>query len=217
MVLVNFFLIEKIAKTKKTQTGIYKTIVSYVTQARSWMPNEIGGVVWFAPHAAHTSCYVPFPVSMKRIPASYSSATGTLDRDYAFWVHRILLNVAQIKYKYMIEDIKAQQNVSEGGSLVLQSAAEAEFKVDGNITKFNNRFTINADQVVKNFSSLIDQLLEHYPDGYCNGCGKGPHEIGYPAWWLKEVGFTSETPTQCINKCPDTTLAVYKQCVQSCL
>ena len=32
-----------------------KTIVSYVLEVRSWLPPEVGAVLWFAMHAAHTS------------------------------------------------------------------------------------------------------------------------------------------------------------------
>eukprot|EP01059_Diplonema_ambulator_P000320 TRINITY_DN10269_c0_g1_i2.p1 TRINITY_DN10269_c0_g1~~TRINITY_DN10269_c0_g1_i2.p1 ORF type:complete len:547 (+),score=117.87 TRINITY_DN10269_c0_g1_i2:51-1643(+) len=197
--------------------GIYKSIVSYVTQARSWLPNEIGGVVWFAPHAAHTSCYVPFPVGMDTIPVAYNSSTGTLDRTKAFWVHRILLNIAQIKYQYMIVDIKSLQSQVESNSLNLQETLDKWYLAHHNMSYLTAAYTQNAESVVAQFAQLIDTLLQHYPDGYCNGCGHGlPHEIGYPTWWLDAVGYQNTT-SQCIDTCPETSVAEYKTCVKRCL
>eukprot|EP01064_Diplonema_japonicum_P026521 TRINITY_DN37975_c0_g1_i1.p1 TRINITY_DN37975_c0_g1~~TRINITY_DN37975_c0_g1_i1.p1 ORF type:complete len:558 (+),score=110.93 TRINITY_DN37975_c0_g1_i1:50-1675(+) len=205
--------------------GIYKTIVSYVTQSRSWLPNEIGGVVWFAPHAAHTSCYVPFPVGMDTIPIAYNSSTGTLDRTKAFWVHRILLNVAQIKYQYMIVDIKEMQAFSEGNSLSLQKELDATYLKNHDMGQVTAAFTQNANNIVKNFSQLSDTLIQHYPDGYCNGCGHGlPHVLGYPAWWLESVGYqnttaadTLRTMNKCVDSCPEDSVGSYKACVKACL
>jgi dipeptidase len=50
--------------------------VSLVLEARSWLPDPIGGTLWFAPHAAHTSVYAPFPCGLDELPASYSNASG---------------------------------------------------------------------------------------------------------------------------------------------
>lgn len=35
--------------------GTHHSIVSLVMEARAWLPDAIGGTLWFAPHAAHTS------------------------------------------------------------------------------------------------------------------------------------------------------------------
>jgi len=32
----------------------------YVNQARSWLPDEIGGVTWFGPDKPYLTCFVPF-------------------------------------------------------------------------------------------------------------------------------------------------------------
>jgi dipeptidase len=42
--------------------SLHRTIYSYVTQSRSWLPDAIGARLWFAPHQPHTSAYVPFYV-----------------------------------------------------------------------------------------------------------------------------------------------------------
>lgn len=35
--------------------ALYRTLISFVIVARGWLPAEVGGVVWFGPHAAHTN------------------------------------------------------------------------------------------------------------------------------------------------------------------
>eukprot|EP01035_Chromulina_nebulosa_P016909 gene16909-22398_t len=39
--------------------ALYRTSDSYIVQSRSWLPDDIGGVVWFGAHAAHGTIYVP--------------------------------------------------------------------------------------------------------------------------------------------------------------
>ncbi|KAJ9464606.1 hypothetical protein DIPPA_58035 [Diplonema papillatum] len=206
--------------------GIYKSIVSYITQARSFLPNEIGGALWFAPHAAHTSCYTPFPVGMNLIPLAYNSSTSTLDRTKAFWVHRILLNIAQIKYSYMIVDIKETQAMAETASRMLQQKTDQEFLAHRNLTAVSEAFLRNANSVVQTFANLSDSLIQKYPDGYCNGCGHNlSHVLGYPQWWLSDVNYSAPLQTQqpsmldvqlCTHECPELSVAAYKECVARC-
>ena len=67
----------------------HHSIVSLVMEARSWLPDPVGGVVWFAPHAAHTSVYAPFPCGMDVLPASFANGSGwgTVDRGVAAWAN----------------------------------------------------------------------------------------------------------------------------------
>jgi len=52
--------------------AIVRTIVSYVVQCRAWLPRAVGATLWLAPHAAHTSVYVPLPAGMAEVPAAYT-------------------------------------------------------------------------------------------------------------------------------------------------
>jgi hypothetical protein len=60
----------------------YRSVVSYVLQLRHWLDDNIGGVMWFSFHAAHTSFYVPFPAGMPPsfVPASYKPPPPTSKR-----------------------------------------------------------------------------------------------------------------------------------------
>ena len=63
--------------------------------ARDWLPDAVGGVVWFAPHAAHTNVYTPFPCGLDTIPPAFTwigatppewTAYALLKANERFWV-----------------------------------------------------------------------------------------------------------------------------------
>ena len=47
------------------QTGF-----SFVTQSRSWLPNSIGGVLWYGMDDTYTSCYFPLYCGINKIPVT---------------------------------------------------------------------------------------------------------------------------------------------------
>ncbi|HYW96014.1 MAG TPA: C69 family dipeptidase, partial [Bacteroidales bacterium] len=52
-------------------TATQQTGFSFVAEARNWLPDEIGGILWFGVDDAATSCYTPMYSSMTRIPESF--------------------------------------------------------------------------------------------------------------------------------------------------
>ena len=85
----------------------HHSIVSLVLEARGWLPDAAGGYVWFAPHAAHTSAYAPFPCGLLRLPEegapalpdSYALPSGWDDVNKsrrAAWVNRAVFALAQV-------------------------------------------------------------------------------------------------------------------------
>ena len=172
----------------------YKSIVSLVAQSRSWLPDEVGGVLWFSNHCAKTSFYSPFAVGQQSIPSvSFSeNSLDNLGRNVsAYWAAKVLFNVAELKQFYMIEDIRNLQDDTEGvdGSEGLQKFVDDKFVSDpefdmADVEKMYNRNAIN--NVVK-FWKFSDQMLMNYADGYCDGCGGDRNRhLGYPQWWLDD-------------------------------
>ncbi|MEJ2722480.1 MAG: C69 family dipeptidase, partial [bacterium] len=99
------------------QTGF-----SYVSQSRSWLPDRIGGVLWYGVDDTYTTCYVPLYCGITEVPKSFRTGSlGEFSWDSAWWVFNFVANFANLKYSYMIKDIQAVQGDLE--STFLSSSA----------------------------------------------------------------------------------------------
>jgi len=168
---------------------------TYVCQARGWLPDNIGGVVWLGLDAALTTAFMPFYAGMTQLPKSVETGdTAKFDRSSMFWAFNYLSNYLAIKFDYMIKDVKAKQAEIEGKALAMQPAVEtaalALNKVDPKLANeyLTNYCVDNANRVLASWWALSDAIIQKYADGYVNDPSLGT-KIGYPEWWRKDVGF----------------------------
>ena len=88
----------------------------FVAQMRSWLPNAVGGVVWFGVDDANTAVFVPMYCSITEVAKSYAQGTAdlyTLNWESAFWVNNWVANQAYNRYSQMIGDIRKVQHELE--------------------------------------------------------------------------------------------------------
>ena len=172
--------------------SIFRCSYSFVSQARSWLPDPIGGVLWFGEDAPHSTCYVPIYAGATSVPESFSSGRRDVyDKDAAWWAFNFVSNWADLKYSYMIQDIQAAQQKVEGDFFAMQPAVELAgvqlYEQDPELAvKYITNYTHNcANRAVKRWWELADELVAKYDDGYVGDLDS----VGYPTWWLEEVGF----------------------------
>jgi len=175
--------------------SLYRTSDSYIVQARGWLPNEVGGAVWFGPSVASGTVYTPFPIGMTSIPEFFSEGCPNfLAKNTAYWAIRYVANLLETKYSFMYKDVQATQNQLETASLELQAKYDKLF-ADGQSTPadLTQAFTANAATFLSTYLELFDQLMFKYADGWVNVPNLG-QSVGYPAWWLKAVGYQNGPP-----------------------
>lgn len=83
-----------------------------VAQLRSWLPDAIGGVLWFAVDDANTAVFTPMYGSITAIPECYRVGNGDMMNfswTSAFWIHNWVANMAYNRYEPMIGDIRPVQ------------------------------------------------------------------------------------------------------------
>ena len=177
--------------------SIFRCGFSYVCQARGWLPDPIGGLLWFGPDEPMSTVYVPFYVGVTRIAAPYYTVdTTTFSQDSAWWAFNFVANWAGLKYNYMIKDIQQKQDEIEIAQIhMIQEMDEKALalykkdpkKVPSLLTTYCET---QADQVVQAWWKLAWHLVAKYDDGYLNAPGKMAQEVGYPKEWYT----TSEWP-----------------------
>lgn len=74
---------------------------------------QVRGLLWLAPDAPHSSCYVPFYSGGAAVPRSFSVGSQWewgMDRNVAWWVFNFLSNYINTKYNIMHPIVAEQQN-----------------------------------------------------------------------------------------------------------
>jgi dipeptidase len=171
------------------QTGF-----SFVSQSRSWMPDVVGGVLWYGVDDTYTTCYVPLYCGIDAVPESF--AAGSLREfswDSAWWVFNFVANYANLRYSDMLPEIQAAQSDIEGTALAIQPAVEeaalALLKSDRDLAvRYLTDYSVtHGEQTVRRWRALGEHLVSKYNDGYVKDDDGSPKERGYPDSWLRAV------------------------------
>ena len=184
--------------------SLYRTSDTVVVQARGWLPDAVGGTLWFAPHAAHGSLFVPFSAGAARAPTEYSRGWAgervgaARARAGAYWACRAATNAMQLHFSAALPLVRAAQADWEARGLALQARlAAASPPPDANaLAEAHGAF---ARAAMRAWWELSDEILFAVADGDANRWEGGKfvsEPIGYPDWWLAdpEVGYTSGPP-----------------------
>ena len=145
-----------------------------VPQMRNWLPDAVGGILWFGADDADMAVFAPVYCSITDAPECFRVGNGdllTFSWTSAFWIHNWVANMAYHKYNFMIEDIrKVQQELENGYQDIIpaidKAATELYAKDPAEAAKFLTWFSsTNADAATARWKKLGEYLLVKYIDG----------------------------------------------------
>ena len=151
----------------------FQTGFTFVGQMRSWLPREVGGVLWFGVDDANTAVYAPMYCGITEVPAAFGKDAGdavTFSFDSGFWMFNWVSNMVYPRYSLLIDDLKKAQRTLEEGFFAGQSAVEAEavatYQVSpasavALLTKYSASVT---DKTMKDWMTLAQKLIVKYND-----------------------------------------------------
>ncbi len=168
------FTVDSVEYINERAIATQQTGFSFVAQMRNWLPNPIGGVLWFGVDDANTCVYVPMYCAMTEVPECYEVGNGDMlefSWTSAFWVHNWVANQAYYRYNQMIGDIHSLQKKMEDNFETMQPSIEKValdlYKQDPKqAVEFLNFYSVSeAENTTKNWRKLGEYLLVKFMDG----------------------------------------------------
>ena len=172
----------------------YNTSWSFVAQCRGWLPDEVGGIVWYGYDDTYWTCYLPMYNAITEIPVPFTNGDfQNFSWDNAWWVFNFVSNYANLKYSYMVKDMQEVQQRIEKQFIAEQAEVDEKVKLllerdRSEAIEYLNRLTAErADYLLQEWTNLANYLLTKYNDGYIKNEKGHPEEVGYPDEWKRKI------------------------------
>ena len=154
-------------------TSTQQTGFTYVSQMRSWLPRQIGGVLWFGNDDGNMVAYTPIYCGNTVQPECYNTpgadALTFSDRN-AYWVCNWVSNMVYPRYSQMFPSLKQVRDSLEQSYFAQQKAVEqkavALYESDQSAAlKFLNDYSNEkAQQMLARWKQLATYLIVKYND-----------------------------------------------------
>jgi len=188
--------VDSVKYCNERATSTQQTGFSFVAEARSWLPNPIGGILWFSVDDTYSTVYVPMYCGINKVPHAFAVGTGDFDTftwESAFWVFNFVSNYTYSRYSDMIQDVQKVQRELEGrfaSEVKNVDAAAVKLYEDSPqqaIDYLTNYSCERGQYTVKRWKKLGEFLIYKYLDGNVKDeHGKVTHP-GYPKSWYEKV------------------------------
>lgn len=150
-----------------------QTAFTFVSQLRSWLPREIGGVLWFGNDDANMVAYTPVYCGNTVQPACYNTKGAdavTFSSDNAFWLCNMVSNMVYPRYSQLFPELKAVRDSLETSYFANQTSIEKQaadlYKTDkaAALKLLNNYSNTKADEMLASWKRLATRIIVKYND-----------------------------------------------------
>ena len=181
----------------------------FVSQMRSWLPREIGGVLWFANDDANMAAFTPVYCSMTERPECYNTPGADalhFSKKNAYWVCNMTSNMVYPRYSLMFPTLKAVRDSLDNSYIAAQAGVEKKAQElyaqnPQAAVKYLNDYSVEkAQQMLARWNQLFEFMVVKYNDMIIKptdkngtfektqyGLGARPVRPGYPEKYAKEL------------------------------
>jgi dipeptidase len=151
------------------QTGFH-----FVSQSRSWLPDPVGGLIWWGVDDAANSLYMPIYASSTRVPSTVAVGNGdmmTYSPTSAFWIFNEVANLAYTRWNHIYPEVKAEQKKLENKFMTYtkaidQAAATLYAQDPALAVEYLTDYTVsNTDKAVMDWRKFYEYLFARFMDG----------------------------------------------------
>lgn len=205
------FKVDGVSYTNERAIATQQTGFWLLGQARSWLPDEVGGIFWFGVDDAATSALTPIYSSSLRVPECFRVGNGdmlTYSPTSAFWLFNRVTNFAYLLYDRVAPEIRKAVDKHENDAIERTAAIDAAAMMlykesPQKAREFLTDYSVNtAQDLFAKWDKLDKYLLVKFMDGNikkqdANGCfinnghsktiPASPSQPGYSEMWKRTV------------------------------
>ena len=181
----------------------------FVSQMRSWLPREIGGVFWFANDDANMAAFTPVYCSMTERPECYNTPGADalhFSKKNAYWVCNMTSNMVYPRYSLMFPILKEVRDSLDNSYFAAQAGVEKKAQElyaqnPQAAVKYLNDYSVEkAQQMLGRWNQLFEFMVVKYNDMIIKptdkngtfkktpyGLGATPVRPGYPEKFAKQL------------------------------
>ena len=181
----------------------------FVSQMRSWLPREIGGVFWFANDDANMAAFTPVYCSMTERPECYNTPgvdAVHFSKKNAYWVCNMTSNMVYPRYSLMFPTLKEVRDSLDNSYFAAQAGVEKKAQElyaqnPQAAVKYLNDYSVEkAQQMLGRWNQLFEFMVVKYNDMIIKptdkngtfkktpyGLGARPARPGYPEKFAKQL------------------------------
>lgn len=150
-----------------------QTAFSFVSQLRSWMPREIGGVIWFGNDDANMVAYTPVYCGNTVQPECYNTPDAdavTFSDKNAFWVCNWVSNMVYPRYSQIFPELQTLRDSLEASYFAQQADFEKKamnlYATDKQaaLRMLNDYSVEKAQQMLAEWKNLAIRIIVKYND-----------------------------------------------------
>lgn len=201
------YTVDGVTYFNERPTSTQQSGFTFVSQMRSWLPREIGGVLWFGNDDANMIAYTPIYCGNTVQPECYNTPGAdavTFSDKNAFWVCNWVSNMVYPRYSQMFPSLKTVRDSLERKYFDNQKAVEAKavsiYETDkpAALKYLNDYSNQQAQEMLDTWKSLATYLIVKYNDmavkpeenGHFKrtktGLGARVQRTGFPEGFAKE-------------------------------
>lgn len=150
-----------------------QTAFTFVSQLRSWLPREIGGITWFGNDDANMVAYTPVYCNNTVVPECYNTLGAdavTFSDKNAFWVCNWVSNMVYPRYSQLFPELQAVRDSLEADYFARQGEVEKHaLELYGSdkaaaVAYLNAYSNDKAQQMLSHWRDLATLIIVKYND-----------------------------------------------------
>ncbi|MDR1591462.1 MAG: C69 family dipeptidase [Prevotellaceae bacterium] len=173
------YFVDSVEYFHERPTATQQTGFSFVAQMRRWLPNSIGGILWFGVDDASTGFYTPIYCCTNKVPLCFDMSNGNMFEvswTSAFWINNWVASMVYNRYSDLIQTVKTEQKKWDiEFKIALISADVTALEIyergqEADVSRYLTTFSIEqAQSISASWKTMGEQMMIKYLDGVVKG------------------------------------------------